>query len=119
MGIAIQDEAVVDEMMEYLEKARKTAKTPIDRRALDLLEVLTRRRAAEMKNQPGQQADKALEAMKRAFDRDWVDGEHRLMADFLSSMATIASCMCLGIFARGTGLRFSDASFARSCPSLE
>ncbi|MFL5340111.1 MAG: VIT domain-containing protein [Gemmataceae bacterium] len=86
----IQDEAVVDEMMERLNSARKTAKTPVDQRALDLLEVLTRRRAAELKNQPGPHGDRALEAMKRAFDREWVEGEQRLMAELLFSLGHIA-----------------------------
>src|SRR5205085_12122533 len=33
---------------------------------------------------------RALAAMKRAFDREWAPGEHRLMADFLHSLGQIA-----------------------------
>src|SRR5262249_41555850 len=65
----IRDEATVDEMMEHLKKkARPRAKTAIDHRALDLLEVLVQRRAAELQNQPGPHGERALAALKRAFD---------------------------------------------------
>src|SRR5262249_2764665 len=87
----IHDEATVDQMMEHLEKkARPRAKTPIDHRALDFLEVLVQRRAAELQNQPAPHGDKALAALKRAFDRQWANGEHPLMADLLAHLGKIA-----------------------------
>jgi len=86
----VREEATVDEMMNHLKKVREKAKTPIDHRALDLMEVLVRRRAAELQNQPGPHGDKALEAMKRAFDRQWVQDEQPLMAHLLASLGRIA-----------------------------
>jgi tetratricopeptide (TPR) repeat protein len=86
----IRDEAAVDELAAQLEKTRARAKSTIDQRALDLLEVQVRRRAAEMKNQPGPHRDAALAALKRAFDRVWADGERRLMADMLHTLGNIA-----------------------------
>jgi tetratricopeptide (TPR) repeat protein len=85
----IQDEAVVDQMAEHLAQVRQRAKTAVDKRALDLIEVLVYRRAAELKNQPGPYGDKALAAMKRAFDREWADGEQFLMASMLHSLSAI------------------------------
>src|SRR5262249_7704158 len=61
-----------------------------DRRALDLLELLVRRRAAEIKNQPGPHAEAALAALQRAFKHSWADGEPRLMAEFLANLGTIS-----------------------------
>ena len=86
----VRDEATADSIVERLAEVRQRAATPVDRRALDLLEVLVERRAAELINQPGPHADKALAALKRAFQREWSPGEKRLMADLLAGMGTIA-----------------------------
>ena len=59
-------------------------------RALDLLELLVERRAAELQNQPGPHVQRALAAMRRAWKRDWSPGEPRLMADLLASLGTIS-----------------------------
>jgi hypothetical protein len=77
-------------MVERIDQVRKRAVTPVDRRALDLLETLVERRAAELKNQPGPHADRALAALKRAFEHEWTSGEPRLMAELLSSMGRIS-----------------------------
>ncbi len=63
--------------------------TDVDRRAFDLLEAMTERRAAELKNQPGPHVDKAVAALQRAFKRQWSPGEERLMADFLAALGAI------------------------------
>ncbi|MGA2799107.1 MAG: hypothetical protein ABSE63_16125, partial [Thermoguttaceae bacterium] len=63
----IRDEATADSLIEHLVKVRDRAKTEIDQRALDMLELMVERRAAELKNQPGPHAEKALKAMRRAF----------------------------------------------------
>ena len=47
------------------------------------------RRAAEVKNQPGPHAEKALAAFRRAFDRPWADGERLLMAQLLRDFGAI------------------------------
>ncbi len=54
--------------------------TSIDLRALDLLEAILERRSADVLNQPGPHVDKAVAAMKRAFERTWANGEERQMA---------------------------------------
>lgn len=87
----IRDEATVDEMMAHITKvARPKAKTAVDHRALDLMEMLVQRRAAELKNQPGPHGTSALEAMKRAFRRDWSPGEPVLMSELLGNLGRIA-----------------------------
>jgi tetratricopeptide (TPR) repeat protein len=85
----IRDEATADSLVERLAKVRDRAKTEIDQRALDMLELLVERRATELKNQPGPHARSALQAMQRAFKRQWSAGERKLMADFLASLGAI------------------------------
>ena len=65
------------------------ATTDVDRRAFDLLEAMTERRAAELRNQPGPHVDKAVAALHRAFKRHWSPGEERLMANFLAALGAI------------------------------
>ena len=86
----IRDEATVDQLCGQIAKVRVRAQTPVDHRALDLLEALVRRRAAELKNQPGPHGDAALASLQRAFKRAWTPGEPRLMGQFLAGMKTIA-----------------------------
>jgi Flp pilus assembly protein TadD len=86
----VRDEATADELVARIAAVRPSAKTDIDRRALDLLELLVERRAAEVQNQPGPHADRALAALQRAFKREWSPGEPRLMADFLGALGSIS-----------------------------
>ena len=86
----VRDEATADAIVEQIAKVRKRAKTDVDHRALDLLEVLVERRAAELLNQPGPHAEKALAALQRAFQRSWSSGEPRLMADYLGGLGAIS-----------------------------
>jgi tetratricopeptide (TPR) repeat protein len=86
----VRDEATADSIVERIAEARKRAKTSIDQRALDVLELLVDRRAAELQNQPGPHVERALTAMKRAWKREWSSGEPRLMADLLASLGNIA-----------------------------
>jgi tetratricopeptide (TPR) repeat protein len=85
----VGDEATTDQLLAHLAVVRERATTPIDRRGLDLLEMLARRKAAEVLNQPGQQVPLALAAMRRAFKPAWGTGERRLMADFLAGLGSI------------------------------
>ncbi|MDY3561130.1 VIT domain-containing protein [Gemmata sp. JC673] len=85
----VRDEAVADELIARLGEVRKSAKTPVDQRALDLLELSVERRAAELHNQPGPHTEKALAALQRAFKREWAAGEPRLMADFLAHLGAV------------------------------
>ena len=82
----VRDEATADEIVKRIGEVRPRAKTVVDQRALDMLEVLVERRAAEIQNQPGPHLEKAVDAMRRAFKRDWSTGEPRLMADFLGGL---------------------------------
>jgi predicted Zn-dependent protease len=85
----IHDEATVDELCAHLDQVRARARTPVDRRALDLLEAQVRRRAAELKNQAGPHATAALTALRRAFTHPWSDGELPLLADLLAGLGAI------------------------------
>ncbi len=86
----IRDEATADQLREQIAKVRERAKTTIDKRALDLLEAQVERRAAEVQNQPGPHVAAAVAALQRAFEREWSDGEQRLMADLLAALGTIS-----------------------------
>jgi tetratricopeptide (TPR) repeat protein len=86
----VHDEATVDQLAAHIALMRSRAKTAVDRRALDLLEAQIRRRAAELKNQPGPHAAAALAALKRAFTHEWTEGEPRLMADLLAGLGAIS-----------------------------
>ena len=85
----VRDEATADSIVEHLATVRPRAATAVDRRALDLLELLVERRAAELLNQPGPHVEKALAAMQRAFKGEWSAGEPRLMADFLAALGKL------------------------------
>src|SRR5262249_41972174 len=74
----VRDEATADELVRRIGEVRKRARTAVDRRALDLLEVLVERRAAELQNQPGPHVARALAALQGAFKHDWSPGEPRL-----------------------------------------
>ncbi|MBN9122188.1 MAG: hypothetical protein J0I06_24125 [Planctomycetes bacterium] len=84
----VRDEATADELAKRIAALRPAAKTPVDQRAIDLLELLVERRAAEVQNQAGPHADKALAALTRAFKGEWSPGEQRLMADFLAGLGS-------------------------------
>jgi tetratricopeptide (TPR) repeat protein len=86
----IRDEATADDLVQRIGEVRQRAKTAVDRRALDLLEVQVERRAAELQNQAGPHRDRALAALVRAGKRAWSPGEPRLMADFLAGLGTIS-----------------------------
>lgn len=85
----VRDEATADSVVERLAEVRKRAKTDVDQRALDMLEVQVERRAAELLNQPGPHVAKALAALQRAFKRQWTAGEPRLMASYLAGLGRI------------------------------
>ncbi len=86
----VTNEATTDQLLAHLAAVSKRAETSIDQRGLDLLEMLTRRKASEVLNQPGQHVPQALTAMQRAFKLDWGSGERRLMADFLANLGRIS-----------------------------
>ncbi len=85
----VRDEATADEILKQLAVVRARAKTAVDLRALDMLEAMVERRAAEVQNQPGPHLDNALKALVNASKREWSPGEPRLMADFLANLGRI------------------------------
>lgn len=85
----VRDEATADELVKRIAALRPSAKTAVDQRALDLLELLVERRSAEVQNQAGPHAEKALAALERAFKREWAPGEPRLMVDFLAALGRV------------------------------
>ena len=59
----VRDEATADSIVEQLAQGPASGRRPtVDQRALDLLEVLVERRAAEVLNQPGPHVEQALAA---------------------------------------------------------
>ncbi len=97
--VELRDEATSDELLKRVKALRaeiaaarstKGETAAVDLRALDLLEALVERKASEVLNQPGPHVAAALAAMKRAFDREWADGEQRQMAEFLSQLGVIS-----------------------------
>lgn len=86
----VEHEATIDELIAGLDDVRKTAATPLDQRALDLLEALAHRRAAELQNGAQPHVAAALAALSRAEKREWRAGEPQQMADFLASLGVIA-----------------------------
>ena len=85
----VRNEATADEILARIKKLRDRKLTNTDQRALDLMEALVERRASEVLNQPKPHIDACLAAMKRAFDRQWSDGEPILMAGFLKNLGTL------------------------------
>ena len=75
----IHNESTADEIMARIKKLREGKLTATDLRALDLLEAVVERRAAEVLNQRGPHVDACSRRLKRAFDRPW--GEERAADD--------------------------------------
>ncbi|MGC4002241.1 MAG: hypothetical protein QM811_03480 [Pirellulales bacterium] len=87
----IRNEAPADELLQEINAARQEKPATIDARALDLLEAVVERRASEVLNQRGPHAAAALDALRRAFEREWTDGEHALMAVWLGGQGKMPS----------------------------
>jgi tetratricopeptide (TPR) repeat protein len=87
--VELRDEASADEIVARIKTLQEQAESAIDRRALDLLESMVERKSTELLNQPGPHVDAAVGALKRAFEREWGDGEPRQMADFLQALGKI------------------------------
>ena len=85
----VRKESTADEILARIEELRQRDLTTIDLRALDLLEALVERQSAEVLNQPGPHIEAAVAAVKRAFDREWADGEGRQMAQLLDSLGQL------------------------------
>jgi len=86
----IRDEATADQLLAAIGEIRRKNLTPVDRRALFLLEADVKRRASEVLNQPGQHLSGALAALKAAFRESWSQGEPRLMAEYLADLGKIS-----------------------------
>ena len=85
----IRKEATADEILKRLAEVRAGSESPVDLRALDLLEALIERRSSEVLNQPGPHIAAAVQGLQRAFEREWAEGEVRQMADLLDTLGTI------------------------------
>jgi tetratricopeptide (TPR) repeat protein len=87
--VDMRKEATADEILGRVAELRNGELTAIDRRALDLLEAVIERRSAEVLNQPGPHIAASVAALKRAFEREWAEGEGRQMAQFLDGLGHI------------------------------
>ena len=85
----IDREATANELLAHLSKVRERVKTPVDQRALDLLEMLVERRSAELQNQPDPHVAAAVAALKRATKPEYSPGEPRLFAQLLADLGGI------------------------------
>ena len=85
----VNEEATVDAFLEEAKKERAKANTDLDKRSLDLLELLVVRRATSILDQPEVWRTRALKVLKRAFEHSWNDGEKVQMADFLLSLGAL------------------------------
>ena len=85
----IRHEATADSLLKRISELRQQAKTDTDLRALDLLESLIERRSSEVENQPGSHIQRAVDAMRRAFEREWQPGERVLMAGWLQELGCL------------------------------
>ncbi|MGI8978782.1 MAG: VIT domain-containing protein [Pirellulaceae bacterium] len=83
----IHDEATVDELVKHIGEVRAKTKSPVDLRALDLLELLVERRGAQLQNQAGPHLAAALAALQRAEKREWSTGEPLLFSALLGNLA--------------------------------
>lgn len=86
----IRKEATADELLNRLKALRDEKDSVTDLRALDLLEAMVERQASEVLNQPGPHIKAAVAALKRAFEREWADGEIQQMSYFLRELGTIS-----------------------------
>ncbi|MFT5522428.1 MAG: hypothetical protein ACI9HK_000372, partial [Pirellulaceae bacterium] len=85
----VHDEATVDEIMQRLTEIRLTAANEVDHRALDLLEMFTQSRAAQVVDQPGPHVAAALAALKRSVNRQWRENEQVDFAEFLAKLGRL------------------------------
>ena len=85
----MRKEATADEILDRVAELRKRELTAIDARALDLLEAIVERKSAEVLNEPAPHIAAAVDALKRAFEHEWADGEGRQMAQFLDGLGHI------------------------------
>lgn len=82
---SIQEEATLDRMTLEFAALRTGELTPIDRRALLMLEFLTESAAADQHNGAERHLEAALTALREANRGSWADGEPLLMARFLAN----------------------------------
>ncbi len=80
------NEATADSILARIGELRQAERTPTDLRALDLMEAMIERKSSEVLNQPGPHAEACLAALKRAFARDWSEGELPMMATLLRQL---------------------------------
>ncbi|MCE9526047.1 MAG: hypothetical protein K8R36_08335, partial [Planctomycetales bacterium] len=83
----IKGEPTVDELAKHIGEVRAKTKSVVDLRALDLLEMLVERRAAQVQNQPGPHIALAVAALQRAEKREWAIGEPLQFAQMLANIS--------------------------------
>jgi hypothetical protein len=88
----LQEEATLDRLTKHLGVLAKAAKTTLDRRALDLLEYMVARRAAEQSQGASPHVQRSLQALQRAFAAaSWEKGEKVHYASYLSQQGRVRS----------------------------
>ena len=87
----LRNEATADEILTRVKMLREGERPPTDLRALDLLEAIIEQKSAGVLNQPGPHVQACVAALRRAFERDWQPGEHRLMSNFLAQLGDVTN----------------------------
>jgi hypothetical protein len=105
----VRDEAAADELLGRVTELRSRELSPLDARALDLLEALVERKASEVLNQPGPHTDAAVAALERAFTHEWADGEQLQMAQLLWQLERITSPRLAEVQVRQLRVLYDDA----------
>ncbi|MCE9607630.1 MAG: VIT and VWA domain-containing protein [Planctomycetia bacterium] len=85
---AVRNEAATDEIRARIEELRKRELTPVDRRALDLLELVVEWKAAEVLDQPGPHAAACLALLERTKPGPRSEEETRQRAGLLKGLGT-------------------------------
>ena len=85
----VHEEATCDAVLAEIQQRATAAPSPVDRRALTLLEMLVARRAAEVGNQRAPHVARALKALQAAFRGDWQQDERSQMAQLLTSLGRL------------------------------
>ncbi|MGC3972191.1 MAG: VIT domain-containing protein [Pirellulales bacterium] len=85
----LRNEAAADEIVARIKTLQAGERSATDLRALDLLEAIVERQAAEVLNQKGPHVDACLAALKRAFARRSKDGEPAAMAEYLAALGSL------------------------------
>ncbi|MEZ5989724.1 MAG: VIT domain-containing protein [Planctomycetota bacterium] len=86
----VHEEATCDELRRRLDELTEAARSAQDRRALLLIRAQVEARAGLVRNQPGPHIERAVAAMKQAFELGFDDQERIRMARYLLGLGKVS-----------------------------